>query len=291
AKGVLACLNFKPLNDTHAHLIEGVIKSTSQDARADVRKAGKNILQAYKTILPERAESFIGLSPVTKKSSAVQGTAASQSTSFAKFQREMLAARPIISAPKDALHPASEAGRSSVQSTNSTTQHPQRGGNKGTVAPRATLQVLSHGRPTTGRVSRAQGPSSMQSIHQRRDIIRPSVPTSKLPQRVGTMHTRPRGKELKIIAPLPENDGTDLARTWIRKTHPLPVEPSAVDPLLESPISNNPIPTEAQLQTTSSQASQGTSAHHGMFRPSKPSMQSMSQQVASPLIPTNKPLQ
>ncbi|OAX40692.1 hypothetical protein K503DRAFT_659854, partial [Rhizopogon vinicolor AM-OR11-026] len=52
AKGVLACLNFKPLNDTRAHLIEGVIKSTSQDARADVRKAGENILQAYKALLP-----------------------------------------------------------------------------------------------------------------------------------------------------------------------------------------------------------------------------------------------
>ncbi|OJA17825.1 hypothetical protein AZE42_06151 [Rhizopogon vesiculosus] len=250
AKGVLACLNFKPLNDTRAHLIEEVIKSTSQDARADVRKAGEKILQAYKTILPERAESFIAPSAVTEKSSVVQGTAASRSTSpvlcrgrpmtgrvghvgslgaekissgthsershplsSAKLQREILAARPTISARKDALHSASEAGQSSVQSTNSTTQRHQRGGNKGTVAPRETPQVLSRGRPMTGRVSPAQGASSMQSTHQRRDIIRRSVPTSKLPQRVGTVHTRPRGEEPKVTAPLPETDSTDLART------------------------------------------------------------------------------
>ncbi|OJA17822.1 hypothetical protein AZE42_06152 [Rhizopogon vesiculosus] len=142
-----------------------------------------------------------------------------------------------------------------------------------------------------GRVSPMQGPSSMQSTHQRGDITRPSVPTSKLPQRVATMYTRPRVEEPNVTPPLPETDGTDLARTRVRKTRPLSVKPSAVGPLPKSLISNNPIPTEAQLQMTSSQPSQGTSARHGMFRPSKPSMQSTSQQIASPLVPANKPLQ
>jgi len=59
AKGVLACLDFKPLNDTRARLIEEVIKKTSQDARVDVRKAGENILQAYKALLPDGAKRYV----------------------------------------------------------------------------------------------------------------------------------------------------------------------------------------------------------------------------------------
>ncbi|OAX40750.1 hypothetical protein K503DRAFT_655185, partial [Rhizopogon vinicolor AM-OR11-026] len=60
AKGVLACLNlFKSLDDTRAHLIKDVIELTARDTRADVRKAGENILEAYKAILPDNVERFV----------------------------------------------------------------------------------------------------------------------------------------------------------------------------------------------------------------------------------------
>jgi hypothetical protein len=59
ANGVIACLNcFNSHNNARAHLIEGVIKLTARDSRADVRKAGEKISQAYDTLRPDSVDRF-----------------------------------------------------------------------------------------------------------------------------------------------------------------------------------------------------------------------------------------
>ena len=67
AEGALLCLNSldapKFDHDTHAHLIEDIINSTTRDASAEVRTVGKEIFEVYKTILPERAARFVSNIP------------------------------------------------------------------------------------------------------------------------------------------------------------------------------------------------------------------------------------
>ncbi|KAH7927111.1 hypothetical protein BV22DRAFT_1127597 [Leucogyrophana mollusca] len=76
---VLACLNcFNPPDlekESRARLVEDVIRATARDASADVRKASKRIFEAYRTLMPNRVESFVApLTPVIKKYLDVQGT-------------------------------------------------------------------------------------------------------------------------------------------------------------------------------------------------------------------------
>jgi hypothetical protein len=52
AEGVLAYLCRPVVDVTRARLLEEVVKSTSRDASADVRKVGRDISEAYKAILP-----------------------------------------------------------------------------------------------------------------------------------------------------------------------------------------------------------------------------------------------
>lgn len=58
AKGVLLCLSCSHSPDD-TRLIDDVIKLTARDARADVRKAGEKISDAYKALLPDCAERFV----------------------------------------------------------------------------------------------------------------------------------------------------------------------------------------------------------------------------------------
>jgi len=65
AEGILACLNstsHKPPiieNNTRAHLLEDVIKLTTCDPNVDVRRAGREIFEAYKTLFPKRVARFV----------------------------------------------------------------------------------------------------------------------------------------------------------------------------------------------------------------------------------------
>ncbi|KAF8554713.1 hypothetical protein OG21DRAFT_1496817 [Imleria badia] len=72
AESILACLNcFNPPDlekETRAHVVEHFIKLTARDASADVRKASKDVFNAYKTLMPARVDSFVApLTPVVKK--------------------------------------------------------------------------------------------------------------------------------------------------------------------------------------------------------------------------------
>jgi len=62
-KGILTCLNCfnSPLDDTCVRLVENAVELTARDARADVRKAGDKILQAYKALSPDRMERFVSI--------------------------------------------------------------------------------------------------------------------------------------------------------------------------------------------------------------------------------------
>ncbi|OJA15048.1 hypothetical protein AZE42_05844 [Rhizopogon vesiculosus] len=136
--------------------------------------------------------------------------------------------RPVICAGHKSHHAAPLAGREQ--------RHGRSAGDTTSTFPQCS-------RPTTGRVP---GPSSMRSTHRRSDVR--------------------GGRKILVPKALPETGGTNMARTRVQKTRPLSVKPSTVGPLPKPPISNNlnPISTEAELQTASSQASQGTSARMAM---------------------------
>jgi hypothetical protein len=125
--------------------------------------------------------------------------------------------------------------------------------------PRGTLSVkpiVAPNQPISARhVNRLpfdSGSSSMQSTNQPKDAVRPSIPTTKLPQRVGGMvKTSVRREVVRArvpTAPLQDTEHAEMART-IRKTRPPSVKQSAVGSFPKPPIT-----TEAVRQTAPSQA-------------------------------------
>ncbi|KAK1230967.1 hypothetical protein PQX77_005941 [Marasmius sp. AFHP31] len=72
AESTITCLTgFDPAElqkESRSQDIEAIIKATSRDANADVRKAGKRAFNAYKVILPNRVEKFVTpLTPTIRK--------------------------------------------------------------------------------------------------------------------------------------------------------------------------------------------------------------------------------
>ncbi|KAK0225765.1 clasp N terminal-domain-containing protein [Armillaria fumosa] len=72
AEGVLTCLNcLNPPDlekEVRAREVENVIKATTRDANADVRKTGRKLFEAFKVLLPDRVDNFIApLTPTIKK--------------------------------------------------------------------------------------------------------------------------------------------------------------------------------------------------------------------------------
>ncbi|EEB95409.1 hypothetical protein MPER_05626 [Moniliophthora perniciosa FA553] len=63
AESTLACLDSldpKDLQkDNRSNDIEAIIKATSRDANADVRKAGKRAFMKYKVVLPNRVDTYV----------------------------------------------------------------------------------------------------------------------------------------------------------------------------------------------------------------------------------------
>ena len=56
----MTCLNPPEIvNDTRARLVENVIKLTATDANAGVRRTGKMIFEAYKSLLPDNVERLV----------------------------------------------------------------------------------------------------------------------------------------------------------------------------------------------------------------------------------------
>ncbi|PBK73780.1 hypothetical protein ARMSODRAFT_1001764 [Armillaria solidipes] len=72
AEGVLTCLNcLNPPDlekEVRAREVENIIKATTRDANADVRKTGRKVFDAFKVLLPDRVDNFIApLTPTIKK--------------------------------------------------------------------------------------------------------------------------------------------------------------------------------------------------------------------------------
>ncbi|KAK0241942.1 clasp N terminal-domain-containing protein [Armillaria nabsnona] len=72
AEGVLTCLNcLNPPDlekEVRAREVENMIKATTRDANADVRKTGRKVFEAFKVLLPDRVANFIApLTPTIKK--------------------------------------------------------------------------------------------------------------------------------------------------------------------------------------------------------------------------------
>ncbi|KAK0461420.1 clasp N terminal-domain-containing protein [Desarmillaria tabescens] len=72
AEGVLTymnCLNPPDLEkEVRAREIENLIKATTRDANADVRKTGRKVFDAFKVLLPDRVDNFVApLTPTIKK--------------------------------------------------------------------------------------------------------------------------------------------------------------------------------------------------------------------------------
>jgi hypothetical protein len=117
--------------------------------------------------------------------------------------------------------------------------------------PRGTLSVkpiVAPNQPTSARhINRL--PSS---TNQPKDAVRPSIPTTKLPQRVGGMVKTSVMREVVMArvptAPLQDTEHAEMART-IRKTRSLSVKQSAVGSFPKPPIT-----AEVVLQTAPSQA-------------------------------------
>ncbi|OJA10430.1 hypothetical protein AZE42_10468 [Rhizopogon vesiculosus] len=183
----------------------------------------------FSWILSDGVESFIAPFITLEKRIEVQGTASSRSALRPTTGRT----RSIRStALQGALRVSSQPGSSSLQSTTQrrditrpvvlTTQRPQRAGNSGMAAPRATLHAHHRSRPT--------------------DIARPT----QLPRWVGKMFTRPD--------PLPVTNGTEMPRT-IQKTRIPSAKPSSVGSLPKPVISqsdpkNNPVVRSANSTST-----------------------------------------
>ncbi|KAK0212992.1 clasp N terminal-domain-containing protein [Desarmillaria ectypa] len=72
AEGVLTCMNcLNPPDlekEVRAREVENLIKATTRDANADVRKTGRKVFDAFKVLLPNRVDNFVApLTPTIKK--------------------------------------------------------------------------------------------------------------------------------------------------------------------------------------------------------------------------------
>ncbi|OAX37819.1 hypothetical protein K503DRAFT_719209 [Rhizopogon vinicolor AM-OR11-026] len=216
AEAILACLNsasFSVSNiamDTRARLIEDVIELSAQNDRADVRKAAKDIFDAYKVPFPDRAASFISLfTPLTKKHVCVQGTTASRSTSVTS--QEPSDCRPTTGR----VNPVGRLLTSGIQTHPLNSKLPR---DIPAVTP-TDVSKQAQGTPSV------PGPLFMQSRNPRgdRDIVRPLVSTTPFSQRVGNTVMQSHGKGPHVrqgtraacipTAHLPKTNGKTIENT------------------------------------------------------------------------------
>ncbi|KIY74241.1 hypothetical protein CYLTODRAFT_484571 [Cylindrobasidium torrendii FP15055 ss-10] len=142
AESILACLNcFNPPDlekDVRARDIELFIKNASRDANADVRKIGKKIFDSYKTLLPDRVDSFTApLTPTIRKFLNVTGNAAPRkpaapsavnkklfASSTSAVQPSTTTSSLASSTSNKAKNPLAKSASSTLQSTSSTNARP-----------------------------------------------------------------------------------------------------------------------------------------------------------------------
>ncbi|OJA18444.1 hypothetical protein AZE42_05813 [Rhizopogon vesiculosus] len=178
-------------NDSrHARLLEDVIKMAVRDANVEVRKAGAKMIDAYKALLPDRAERLHASSvphETTGRARPVAPLLAQKITS-GKPERQT---RPLSSKlPRD-IPPSA-------------------------VRPIAVSKVSAH--QSALPLCSNPAPSSIKAV------VRPSVSTTQRPQQVGNMLTKARDDKPhvsegahRVQVPLPQTSNTETIRA-IRKT-------------------------------------------------------------------------
>ncbi|OAX33102.1 hypothetical protein K503DRAFT_553243 [Rhizopogon vinicolor AM-OR11-026] len=252
AGGILACLNSASFSlpnipsDTRARLIEDVIELNARGHRADIRTAGKDISDTHKVYSPDRAASFVPLCTPLTEDVAVQGTVDSRSTSVTS---QRFSNRRSTTGRVNAVGCLKSQKITSGKQTNPLiSKLPQ-------DIPIARPTAVPKQAQSTLRPPSVPGPLSMQSGNPQRDrdVARPLVSTTRLPQWVGNM-LESHGKQPHV------REGTQVAPVQTAHTRP-----TSVKPITKGDPENN-VTKIPSLCSTSAAAVRPSKAEHHMMK-------------------------
>ncbi|KAF5370705.1 hypothetical protein D9758_002102 [Tetrapyrgos nigripes] len=321
AESTLACVNSSNPSDLEKDArvkdIEALIKATSRDANADVRKTGKKVFEAYQMLLPGKVDSFTApLSPTIKKYLGVKPKSTvpnqprpnhlilSKSTSSAsnpqqirKKPSQMLASSTHSMTSTSV--PASSSQSSTAAGTSKTTTMPPPANVKKPTRSEQTRSMPPPPRPASRPESRTKTEAELQ-----RSMPAPAQTDSRAPSRSESSRSRSRAEaEPQRPMPVPANSGgrgpirpEPSGDTYVVRRPQLPSsrsQPAAsvVPPMRIRTVSQSAASTSGPIRNFNP-VSQSTSSH--LTHP-KPLVSSGPQRVPIPeppvtTAPPEKPL-
>ncbi|KAL0577545.1 hypothetical protein V5O48_004443 [Marasmius crinis-equi] len=255
AESTVTCLTgFDPAElqkEARSQEIEGIIKATSRDANADVRKAGKQAFNAYKNALPNRVERFVTpLTPTIRKYLEIRPKATAAvptTTSTSTTHSNKKPSNSQLSSSTSATSKDRHTRTNSASSTRSV-QPPARpvsvppthpAGSTLTASQRDAVRAAMTGAPTRppqpakSQTSTSMGPPVMP--------IRPALHLSRPPS--STSHHAPpqRLAHSRTASASSSNSNTGMAGAPIRMQH-APVRAERAQHEQKPPVTRQPPP-------------------------------------------------